>query len=67
VYIVHDDNFHDLRERFFDVMVAFRAQFSLDRNVPLTFVVDRGLYSLEVFQKIITEPAVTYFVTWEKG
>jgi hypothetical protein len=67
VYIVHDDNFHDLRERFFDVVNAFRAQFSLDRNVPLTFVVDRGLYSLEVFEKIITEPAVTYFVTWEKG
>lgn len=67
VYIVHDDNFYDLRERFFDVVNAFRAQFSLARNVPLTFVVDRGLYSLEVFEKIISEPAVTYFVTWEKG
>ena len=40
---------------------------SLALNVPLTFVVGRGLYSLEVFEKIITDPAVTYFVTWEKG
>ncbi|MCP4949713.1 MAG: hypothetical protein GY923_19690 [Aestuariibacter sp.] len=67
VYIVHDDNFRDLRERFFDVVVAFRAQFSLDRNVPLTFVVDRGLYSLSVFEQLIADPAATYFVTWEKG
>jgi hypothetical protein len=67
VYIVHEDNFHDLRERFFGVVSAFRAQFSLDGNVPLTFVVDRGLYALSVFEKIIADPRVTYFVTWEKG
>ncbi|MCP4378324.1 MAG: hypothetical protein GY794_19380 [bacterium] len=67
VYIVHDDNFHDLRERFFGVVQAFRVQFGFDPHSALTFVVDRGLYSLSVFEKIIADQAVTYFVTWEKG
>jgi hypothetical protein len=67
VYIVHEDNFHDLRERFFEVVHAFRAQFSFAPQIPLTFIVDRGLYSLDVFEKIIADQAVTYFVTWEKG
>jgi hypothetical protein len=67
VYVVHDDNFHDLRERFFGVVEAFRAQFAFAPEIALTFVVDRGLYSLSVFEKIIAEQAVTYFVTWEKG
>ena len=67
VYIVHDDNFHDLRERFFGVVQAFRVQFAFDEHSALTFVVDRGLYSLSVFEKMIADRAVTYFVTWEKG
>ncbi|MCP5013770.1 MAG: hypothetical protein GY938_00635, partial [Ketobacter sp.] len=67
VYIVHDDNFYDLRERFLEVIQAFRAQFAFEPQIALTFVVDRGLYSLRVFEKIIADQAVTYFVTWEKG
>ena len=67
VYIVHDDNYLDLRERFFPVVQAFREQFAFDMQTALTFVVDRGLYSLDVFKKIIADQAITYFVTWEKG
>ncbi len=67
VYIVHDDNYHDLRERFFTVIQAFRVQFAFDTQTSLTFVVDSGLYSLDVFEKIIDDQTVTYFVTWEKG
>ncbi len=67
VYIVHDDNYLDLRERFFHVILAFRVQFAFDMQTALTFVVDRGLYSLDVFKKIIDDQAITYFVTWEKG
>ena len=67
VYIVHDDNYLDLRERFFPVVQAFREQFAFDMQTALTFVVDRGLYSLDVFKKIIADQAITYFLTWEKG
>jgi hypothetical protein len=65
--IVHDDNFYDLRERFSQVIQAFRVQFGFELHTALTFVGDRGLYSLSVFEKMIADQAVTYFVTWEKG
>lgn len=67
VYISHDDNFYDLRERFFEVVSAFRHQFGFDQQRALTFVIDRGIYSLEVFEKIISDESNTVFVTWEKG
>ncbi len=67
VYMAHDDNFHDLRERFFEVTAAFRAFLCFSEEKPLTFIVDRGIYDLEVFQKIMKEEACTYFITWEKG
>ncbi len=67
VYLWHDDNFHDLRQRFFDVVAAFRQQFDFAPKRPLTFVVDRGIYGLDVFDKIIEDEEENYFVTWEKG
>ena len=67
VYIWHDDNFHDLRQRFFEVVAAFRLQFNFAKQRALTFVVDRGIYGLEVFDKITDDEAKNYFVTWEKG
>lgn len=67
VYIHHDDNYYDLRERYFEVVKAFRQRFDFDNQRPLTFIIDRGIYSLEVFQKINSDEALTYFVTWEKG
>lgn len=67
VYISHDDNFYDLRERFFEVVGAFRHQFGFDQQRALTFVIDRGIYSLEVFEKILSDESNTVFVTWEKG
>ncbi len=67
VYVWHDDNFHDLRQRFFEVVSAFRLQFDFAPATPLTFVVDRGIYSLDVFEQFIEGEAENYFVTWEKG
>ena len=67
VYVWHDDNFHDLRQRFFEVVIAFRLQFDFASATPLTFVVDRGIYGLDVFKQFIEEEVKNYFVTWEKG
>ncbi|MFT5133849.1 MAG: hypothetical protein ACI9SC_002322 [Gammaproteobacteria bacterium] len=67
VYINHDDNFYDLRERFFEVVKAFRQLFGFDAQRPLTFTIDRGIFGLEVFNKINLDEAKTFFVTWEKG
>lgn len=67
VYIAHEDNFYDLRERFLDVVNGFRDLFGFDQHRVLTFVIDRGIYGIDVFEKILKDKAKTYFVTWEKG
>lgn len=66
-YVWHDDNFHDLRQRFFWVIAAFRQQFDFTSQKSLTFIVDRGIYGMDVFNKVIDEEAEIYIVTWEKG
>lgn len=67
VYLHHDDNYYDLRERYFKVVRRFRQQFGFAAERPLTFIIDRGVYSLDVFNRINKEEEKTYFVTWEKG
>jgi len=65
VYFEHGDMFHDLRERFVGVAERFRDLFHFG-DKSLTFILDRGIYGLETFNKI-TEMKHTFFVTWEKG
>jgi hypothetical protein len=67
VYLSHDDNYLDLRERFFDVVGQFRSLFSFAPSTPLTFVIDRGIYGLETFEKFLADDAENHFITWEKG
>ena len=67
VYLSHDDNYLDLRERFFDVVGQFRSLFSFAPSTPLTFVIDRGIYGLETFEKFLADDAKNHFITWEKG
>ena len=66
VYFMHDDNFHDMRDRFFVVVAAFRKQFNFNAD-PLTFVIDRAIYGLETFERIMANKPKTYFITWEKN
>lgn len=63
VYLSHDDNYLDLRERFFDVVKKFRKLLSFTQTTPLTFVLDRGIYGLDTFNKFINDKAINYFIT----
>ena len=67
VYLSHDDNYLDLRVRFFDVVKKFRTLFSFAPGKPLTFIIDRGIYGIDTFNKFINDKAENYFITWEKG
>lgn len=67
VYMAHNDNFHDLRERFFAVTTSYRELLGFANEKALTFILDRGIYGLKVFQKIMASPIRNYFITWEKG
>lgn len=66
VYFNTSDNFYDLRERFKPNIEAFRLLCGFDQEQVLTFVVDRGIYSLDVFKDIIDSPNL-HIVTWQKG
>ncbi len=67
VYMSHSDNFHDFRERFFDLIESFRKVTGIGSDPKITIVIDRAIYKLELFQKIMKEDKSLYFVTWEKG
>lgn len=66
VYFNTNDNFYDLRERFFANINDFRAMSGFDREKVLTHIIDRGIYSLDVFQSVIEDP-YNHIITWEKG
>ncbi len=67
VYLSHDDNYLDLRERFFDVVSHFRSLFRFPDAQALTFVVDRGIYGIDTFKKCLSDKPQNHFITWEKG
>ena len=66
VYFNTNDNFYDLRERFFVNIKNFRSLFNFDKKSILTHIIDRGIYSLDVFEDVIGA-ANTHIITWEKG
>jgi hypothetical protein len=66
VYIKHRDNYNDLRECFMPTIKDFRESLEIPKEKVLTFIVDRGIYDIKVFQNIINNPT-THIVTWTKG
>lgn len=65
VFIKHEDNFHDMRERFIKVLAEFRT-ITGRQDDELSFIMDRGIYSFEFFEAIVNDQN-THIITWEKG
>ncbi|MDA2925110.1 hypothetical protein MYX65_10770 [Acidobacteria bacterium AH-259-L09] len=66
VYIEHLDNYEDLRARFYKITEEFRTLVGIDHWRVLSLVLDRGIYSLDVFHQII-ESENYHLITWQKG
>jgi len=66
VYVEHLDNYEDLRARFFKITEQFRALVGIDPRRVLSIVVDRAIYSLDVFDQIIQSDSY-HLITWQKG
>lgn len=66
VYFNTNDNFYDLRERFISNTAQFRSLFHFDDKDVLTWIIDRGIYSIDIFKEIIESPN-SHIITWEKG
>jgi hypothetical protein len=66
LYFETTDNFSDLRQRFFDVVQRCRQVMQWPKERVLSFVVDRGIFGKEVFEKVLADSAL-HLITWEKG
>jgi hypothetical protein len=66
VYCQCADNFEDLRQRFWGMVSRARQVLDWPPEKVLTLVVDRGIFAMEVFEKILADPYL-HLITWEKG
>ena len=64
VWCSHHDNYFDMRVRFFFTLDDLDRVFGAGRE--RTFVIDRGIFGLDILQKIMARPGVN-LITWEKG
>lgn len=66
LYMVHADNYLDLRERYRSVISVFRKCFGIENSKCITMIIDRGIYSKDVLNAIEQEPSL-HLITWEKN
>jgi hypothetical protein len=66
LYFETTDNFADLRQRFCGVIGRARQALEWPADTVPTFVVDRGCYGLEFFEKAAGDPTF-HLITWQKG
>ena len=59
---MNNDNYDDLRQRFFLLAAAFRREAGIPEEAVLSWVVDRGIYGMETFERILAEPD-THLIT----
>lgn len=66
IYFECGDNYEDLRSRFIPMANRFHSTLQWSPDQALTYIIDRGIYGLEGFKRILDEPTID-FITWEKG
>ncbi len=66
IYWECTDNFADLRQRLWEVVLRLRQTLGWGSDKVITLVVDRGVFGLEVFGKVLADPGL-HLITWEKG
>jgi hypothetical protein len=65
LFMIHCDNYYDLRERYRESIKAFRTSVALDPSVCITMVLDRGIFKSDVFEETLNDPSLE-LITWEK-
>jgi hypothetical protein len=66
VYLECADNYQDMRERFIALLPRFRQALGLPAEAVVTCVIDRGIFSHEVFDHALDSPDY-HLITWEKN
>ena len=66
IYFECTDNYDDLRARFAPLIDRLRTSLQWSPERVLTFIIDRGIYSNQIFNEVLANPAL-HLITWEKG
>lgn len=66
VYLECADNYQDMRQRFAALLPRFRQALGLPAEAVVTCIIDRGIFSHEVFAKALEAPYY-HLITWEKN
>jgi len=66
VYLDCADNYQDMRQRFATLRPPFRQAVGLPAEAVVTYVLDRGIFSHEVFTQALDAPDY-HLITWEKN
>ena len=66
IYFECTDNYDDLRARFAPLIDRLRTSLQWSSERVLTFTIDRGIYSNQIFNQVLADPAI-HLITWEKG
>tara|TARA_B110000902_G_scaffold265976_1_gene352001 strand:- start:122 stop:2521 length:2400 start_codon:yes stop_codon:yes gene_type:complete len=64
-FLQHYTPYYDLRERFFMTLNVFNRLFSASDQTGRSFIIDRGIYGLDTFERFREEG--DYLITWEKN
>lgn len=66
LYLECTDNYQDMRDRFAALLPRFRQALGLSADAVVTCVLDRGIFSRQVFAKALEAPDY-HLITWEKN
>jgi hypothetical protein len=66
VYLECADNYQDMRERFATLLPRFRQALGLSADAVVSCVMDRGIFSQDVFAQAVEAPDY-HLITWEKN
>jgi len=66
VYLECADNYQDMRERFATLLPRFRQALGLPADAVVSCVMDRGIFSQDVFAQAVEAPDY-HLITWEKN
>lgn len=66
VYLECADNYQDMRERFSALWPCFRQAVGLASDAVVTCVMDRGIFSQDIFAQAVEAPDY-HLITWEKN
>lgn len=65
IHLENTDNYNDMRQRFMSFESNFRTTLEIAEETELIWIIDRGIYSKDIFEWILNSPN-KHLITWER-